>query len=59
MKKTYNQPACLVVELSITTNMMIQGSLIIDKSGTNTITDKSQILTKESVSDVNLWDEEW
>ena len=59
MKRTYSQPACLVVELGTTTNMMIQESLIIDSSSSNTITDDSQILTKESVSDVNVWDKEW
>jgi len=59
VKKIYNQPTCLVVELGTTINMMIQESLFIDNSSTNTITEESQILTKESVSDVNLWDEEW
>ena len=58
MKKTYSQPACLVVVLGTTANMMVQASLVIDKSGTNTITEEGQILTKEN-KDVNVWDNEW
>ena len=58
MKKIYSQPACLVVALGTTANMMVQASLVIDRSGSNTITEESQILTKEN-RDVNLWDEEW
>ena len=58
MKKIYSQPACMVVELG-TMQMMAQ-SLIIDKSGTNSISKSSDILVKEeNTSDVNLWDEEW
>ena len=57
MKKTYIIPASLTVQLGTTTNML-QSSLVIDKSGANTISDQSQILTKET-SDVNVWDEEW
>ena len=58
MKKIYSQPACVVVGLG-TMQMMAQ-SLIIDKSGTNTISKSSDILVKEqNTSDVNLWDNEW
>jgi hypothetical protein len=58
MKKIYNQPACMVVGLG-TMQMMAQ-SLIIDKSGTNSIQHSSDILVKEqNTSDVNLWDNEW
>ena len=39
---------------------MMAQSLIIDKSGTNTISKSSDILVKEqNTSDVNLWDDEW
>ena len=58
MKKIYNQPVCIVVELG--TMQMMAESLIIDKSGTNTIQHSSDILVKEEkASDVNLWDDEW
>lgn len=58
MKKIYNQPVCIVVELG--TMQMMAESLIIDKSGTNTISKSSDILVKEEkASDVNLWDDEW
>lgn len=39
---------------------MMAQSLIIDESGTNTISKSSDILVKEqNTSDVNLWDNEW
>jgi len=58
MKKIYNQPVCIVVEI-YAMQMMAQ-SLIIDKSGTNSIQHSSDILVKEqNTSDVNLWDNEW
>ena len=39
---------------------MMAQSLIIDKSGTNSIQYSSDILVKEqNTSDVNLWDNEW
>ena len=58
MKKTYNQPACLVVALG--TCKMMAESLNINSGGT-TIQSSSDILVKEqnTPSDVNLWDEEW
>ena len=58
MKKTYNQPACLVVELG-TMHMMAE-SLTINSSGAS-ITSSDDILVKEqnTPSDVNVWDEEW
>ena len=58
MKKIYNQPVCIVVE--ICAMQMMAESLIIDKSGTKTISSSSDILVKEEkASDVNLWDDEW
>jgi hypothetical protein len=58
MKKIYNQPVCIVVEI-YAMQMMAQ-SLRIDKSGTNTISKSNDILVKEqNTSDVNLWDNEW
>lgn len=58
MKKIYNQPACLVVALG--TCKMMAESLIVDQSGTNTITSSDQILVKETTpTDVNVWDNEW
>jgi len=60
MKKTYNQPTCLVVELGTAKGMMQASSLAIDKSGNNIISSSGDILVKEgNTSDVNLWDEEW
>ena len=58
MKKTYSQPACLVVVLGTTANVMVQASLVIDRNSSNTITEEGQILTKEN-KDVNVWDKEW
>ena len=58
MKKTYIIPAIFAVELG--TCKMMAESLNIDKSGTNTITNASDILVKEqNTTDVNLWDNEW
>ena len=56
MKKTYNQPECLVVALG-TCHMMAESLPF----GTNEITRSEDILVKEqnTPSDVNLWDEEW
>lgn len=57
MKKTYNQPTCIVVALD-TCHMMAESLEI--KSGGASIMYSSDILVKEQdVSDVNLWDEEW
>ena len=55
MKKTYISPALVAVQLD-TCHMMAESLDIV--RGTTTITDQSQILTKEN-KDVNLWDEEW
>ena len=61
MKKIYISPAALTVQLG-TVQMMAQSLDININTGTsteeNTITNGSQILTKES-RDINLWDEEW
>ena len=57
MKKTYNQPTCLVVALG-TVHMMAE-SLTIDSSGPS-INSANDILVKEqNTRDVNLWDSEW
>ena len=58
MKKTYNQPECIVVQLG-TCHMMAE-SLIINRDG-GTINSSSDILVKEqnTSSDVNPWDDEW
>jgi len=58
MKRTYNQPACLVVQLG--TLHILAESLPVG-SGGGTITNPEEILVKEdnSVRDVNVWDEEW
>ena len=57
VKKTYNQPTCLVVALG-TCHMMAESLTI--NSGGATITSEGDILVKEqNVSDVNLWDNEW
>ena len=54
----YIKPALLVVNLR-TVHMMAE-SLVIDNSGTNTITSANDILTKEqNMTDVNIWDNEW
>ena len=58
VKKTYISPEMLTVQLG-TVHMMAE-SLVIDRSGTNTISSQSEILVKENnVSDVNVWDNEW
>ena len=54
MKKIYNAPALLVVELR-TVHMMAE-SLRINSEPANTITDQGDILTKENKS---VWDNEW
>ncbi|GEM_PF-1756152 len=62
MKKIYISPALLTVQLS-TCHMMAESlDIKFNTTGTsteeNTITDGSQVLTKES-RDINLWDNEW
>ena len=58
MKKKYIAPELMVVTLG--TSHMMAESIIIDKSGTKSITTSSEILVKEqNVSDVNVWDNEW
>ena len=58
MKRQYNQPACMVVELG--TIQMMAESLTINTNAdsSQTIDASEQILTKE-ITDVNLWDNEW
>ena len=60
MKKRYNRPTCLVVELSMRRSAMltaseIGGPQILNYEGEGNGTD---IGTKR-MTDVNLWDEEW
>jgi len=59
MKKTYISPAMLTVQLA--TTHIIAESLTIDKSAdpAKTISSSSQILVKETTTDINLWDKEW
>ena len=57
VKKTYISPEMLTVQLG-TCHMMAE-SFTINNDPSNAITSEGDILTKESVSDVNLWDEEW
>ena len=57
MKRTYNQPACIVAWLG--TIQMIAESVRIDDG--QTITNADEILVGEfsSTLDVNLWNDEW
>ena len=56
MKKIYNSPALLVVELR-TVHMMAESLVITSEE---TIQSSEEILTKEqNMGDVNVWDEEW
>ena len=58
MKKLYSQPTCLIVKLDTTKNMMQATSLQIFED--KVIENSEDILVKEStVSDINLWDNEW
>ena len=61
VKKTYNQPTCLVVELSSRDAMLQSISNTADGmsfgggTGTNDVTSADT----KGVSNVNVWDEEW
>ena len=55
MKKTYITPAMLTVQLG--TMKMMAESLAIRT--TSTIDNSEDILVKEEIRDVNLWDNEW
>ncbi|MBP3711272.1 MAG: hypothetical protein IJ148_01270 [Bacteroidaceae bacterium] len=57
MRKTYSKPAYMVVELG--TMQMMAESMEIDS--TNLIDNPDEILVKEdkTLSDVNLWNNEW
>ena len=58
MKKTYNSPAFVMVQLN--PSNVIAVSMGLDNSVGNTITDSNEILVKgNSPSDVNVWDNEW
>ena len=58
MKKTYMSPAFIMVRLN-PSNAILITSMGLD--ATQTLDNSSEILSKEynSVSDVNVWDEEW
>ena len=58
MKKTYNQPECIVVQLD--TCRMMAESLAINRSE-ETINNTNDILVKKQTtpSVVNVWDDEW
>ncbi len=57
VKKIYISPELLAVALSPKAGILQETSIPINSG--ETITDGGQILTKESVSDVTLWDNEW
>lgn len=57
MKKRYNQPECIVVQLG-TCKMMAESLTINTGSDAPVIDNGNDILTKEN-KDVNLWNEEW
>ena len=67
MKKTYNQPTCIVVELASRDAMLQSVSATISLTGTSfggrtsasttTITDAD--VKEQNVTDVNVWDKEW
>ena len=57
MKKIYNQPTCLTIQLG--TIYMMAESLPIGGGG-STIDNPDDILVKASTTtDINLWDKEW
>ncbi len=57
MKKTYISPAFIMVRLN-PSNAILITSMGLDN--TKTLDSSGEILVKESsVSDVNVWDEEW
>ncbi|MBQ9294282.1 MAG: hypothetical protein IJ219_05060 [Bacteroidaceae bacterium] len=57
MKKTYQQPASIIVELG-TNNMMALSMTINNDTDDAVIESPDDILTKEN-RDVNLWNKEW
>ncbi|MBQ9169662.1 MAG: hypothetical protein IJ148_02405 [Bacteroidaceae bacterium] len=57
MKKTYQQPAFIIVELG-TNNMMALSMTINNDTDDPVIESPDDILTKEN-RDVNLWNKEW
>ena len=64
MKKTYNQPTCLVVELrgrdALLTSLSAQNTGLDGTSdGGLTSTNSIGSADTKGVSDVNLWDNEW
>lgn len=64
MKKTYNQPTCLVVELrgrdALLTSLSAQNTGLDGTSdGGLTSTNSIGSADVKGVTDVNLWDNEW
>ena len=65
MKKIYNQPTCIVVELasrdallqSVSATSSLTGTSFGGETSTNSITDAD--VKEQNVTDVNLWDKEW
>ena len=55
MKKTYINPSIVVVQLHAMRMLAESVGLYNDVEVTN----NSEFLTKEVVSDVNVWDDEW
>ncbi|MBR5052556.1 MAG: hypothetical protein IKW91_04975 [Bacteroidaceae bacterium] len=58
MKKIYNQPTCLVVALG-TCKMMAESFTIYSDGGTIGSSDEILVKEENTLSDINLWDEEW
>ena len=56
MKKTYIMPEALTVVLGSKMQMMTGSMPGIDNSQTG---DPGDVDVKESITDVNVWDEEW
>jgi len=59
MKKIYNQPTCLTIQLG-TIHMMAESLPIGGGGSGSTIDNPDDILVKASTTtDINLWDKEW
>ena len=58
MKKTYISPALVIVQMRPFSAILSTSTYGLDRSAGNTLGD-GEILVKESISDVNVWDDEW
>ena len=62
MKKTYNQPTCIVVELNSRNALMsVSGTGTLDGTSSGGGTKASNVTECDvkEIGDVNVWDEEW